>query len=193
MTAANKREMTDGAPNVGPIIRARRRQLNLTLQSIADASGISVGYLSQVERAQATPSLGSMERISKALDVNLDYFIATPKALDALTRKGGRATFFVGDSSIAYERIGADFSGNQLSSFVLTIPPGYHSETVSHEGEEIVYILEGALMQIVGGQEMELHVGDSLHFRSNTKHKWWNDSDQPVKIFWVGTANIFRA
>ncbi|MCE3544130.1 helix-turn-helix transcriptional regulator, partial [Escherichia coli] len=62
------------------MIRARRRQLQLTLQEICDAAGISVGYLSQVERDHATPSLGTLAQIARSLDVGVDYFIATPTA-----------------------------------------------------------------------------------------------------------------
>ncbi|MCZ4272036.1 helix-turn-helix domain-containing protein [Maritalea porphyrae] len=177
---------------LGDSIRAKRKQADRTLESLAVAAGISIGYLSQVERGHATPSLGTLQRIAQALDVNLDYFIATPTAMDAVTRDQERPTFFVGSSSISYERIGADFRGGELSSFVLNIPPGYRSETVSHTGEEIVYVLEGTLMQVVGEEKMRLNAGDSLHFRSNVQHRWWNESETVVRLFWVGTSDMFK-
>ena len=95
------------------------------LQSLADATGISVGYVSQVERDLATPSLGTLAQIARSLDVGVDYFIATPDVGDALSRAGERQSFSVSGSSIVYERIGTDFAGNVLSSFILSIPPGY--------------------------------------------------------------------
>jgi len=179
-------------PQLGQSIRLKRKQAERTLASLANAAGISIGYLSQVERGHATPSLGTLQRIAKALDVNLDYFISTPTAMDAVTRGQERTAFFVGSSSIAYERIGADFRGGELSSFVLNIPPGYRSETVSHTGEEIVYVLSGTLMQMIGEEKMRLNAGDSLHFRSNVQHRWWNESEDVVRLFWVGTSDMFR-
>jgi transcriptional regulator with XRE-family HTH domain len=179
-------------PKVGALIRARRRQLGMTLQEICDAAGISLGYLSQVERDQATPSLGTLAQIARSLDVGMDYFIATPSIDNALTRAGERDKFSVDGSSILYERIATDFAGNVLSSFVLNIPPGYRSETVSHEGEEILYVLEGAIKQQLDDEEFIMTAGDSLHFRGNRPHAWWNDSGEPARLLWTGTLPLFR-
>lgn len=179
-------------PKVGALIRARRRQLGMTLQEICDAAGISLGYLSQVERDQATPSLGTLAQIARSLDVGMDYFIATPSVENALTRGDEREKFSVDGSSILYERIATDFAGNVLSSFVLTIPPGYRSETVSHEGEEILYVLEGTIKQRLDDEEIIMTAGDSLHFRGNRPHAWWNDSGQTARLLWTGTLPLFR-
>ena len=180
-------------PKVGALIRARRRQLHMTLQEICEAAGISMGYLSQVERDQATPSLGTLAQIARSLDVGMDYFISTPSIEDSLTRAGERQKFSVDGSSILYERIAADFAGNILSSFVLNIPPGYKSETVSHEGEEILYVLEGTINQRLDEEDIVMHVGDSLHFRGNRPHAWWNDSGKPARVLWTGTLQLFRS
>ena len=188
-----KRIEADSKPLVGALIRARRRQLQFTLQMLADSSGVSVGYLSQVERDHATPSLGTLAQIARALDVGIDYFISTPSAEDALTRAGQRTRFSVDGTSIAYERIGAEFPGNVLSSFILTVPPGYRSETVSHEGEEIIFILDGQITQRLEDEEMVISAGDSLHFRGNRPHSWSNDTDQPARMLWTGTLAMFRS
>jgi transcriptional regulator with XRE-family HTH domain len=180
-------------PRVGALVRARRRQLHLTLQQLGDAASVSVGYLSQLERDLATPSLGTLAQVARALDVGIDYFIATPKASDALTRASEREKFSVDGSSIRYERIGAEFPGNVLSSFILTIPPGYSSETVHHEGEEIVFVIDGELTQRIDDQEMHLGPGDSLHFRGNRPHSWSNDSAKPARLLWTGTLTMFRS
>ena len=92
-------------------------------------------------------------RSRAVLDVGMDYFIATPSLEDSLTRAAERQKFSVDGSSVLYERIAADFAGNMLSSFILNIPPGYHSETVSHEGEEILYVLEGHLTHTLDGMK----------------------------------------
>ena len=55
-----------------------RRPNPLTLQALCDEAGVSVGYLSQVERGNATPSLGTLAQIAYALDLGLDYFVARP-------------------------------------------------------------------------------------------------------------------
>lgn len=132
-----------GQPKVGALVRTRRRQMHMTLQTLSDASGVSVGYLSQIERDLAMPSLGTLAQIAQGLGAELNHFILAPAIDTGLSRAEGRMVFSVGGSPVSYERIGADFAGNQLSSFVITIPPGHRSEVFSHEGEELVYMLEG--------------------------------------------------
>ena len=180
------------APKVGALIRARRQQLKMTLSDLGTASGVSVGYLSQVERDQATPSLGTLTQVSRALDVGVEYFIATPSAQDAFSRAAQRPKFSVDGSSIIYERLGAEFPGSSLSSYILTVPPGYRSETVSHEGEEILYILDGEITQRLDGTEFVMQAGDCLHFRGNRPHAWKNSSNQPARLLWTGTLTMFR-
>lgn len=193
MPSAARKPAQATQPKVGALIRARRRSLHMTLQELCDAAGISVGYLSQVERDHATPSLGTLAQIARSLDVGVDYFIATPSMEDGLTRAAERDRFSVDGSSIVYERIAADFTGNVLSSFILHVPPGYRSETVAHEGEEIVYVLEGSIAQRLDDREMVLSAGDSLHFRGNHPHSWSNDTDETVRVLWTGTLPMFRS
>lgn len=193
MSSAAGKSAASAQPKIGALIRARRRQLQMTLQELCDAAGISVGYLSQVERDHATPSLGTLAQIARSLDVGVDYFIATPSMEDGLTRAGERNRFSVDGSSIVYERIAADFTGNVLSSFVLHVPPGYRSETVSHEGEEILYLLDGSITQRLDDEEMVLRAGDSLHFRGNRPHSWSNDTKETACLLWTGTLPMFRS
>ena len=193
MSSAVGKPVASVQPKVGALIRARRQQLRKTLQELCDAAGISVGYLSQVERDHATPSLGTLAQIARSLDVGINYFIATPSMEDGLTRAAERDRFSVDGSSIIYERIAADFTGNVLSSFILHVPPGYRSETVSHEGEEILYVLEGSITQRLDDREMMLSAGDSLHFRGNHPHSWSNHTSETVRLLWTGTLPMFRS
>ncbi|MCR6673148.1 helix-turn-helix domain-containing protein [Devosia ginsengisoli] len=191
--AALAKSELEGHPKVGALIRARRRQQHMTLESLGKAADVSVGYLSQVERDHATPSLGTLAGIARALGVGIDYFVSAPTAQTALTRANERNRFSLDGSSIVYERLGTEFPGNQLSSFIMTVPPGYRSETVAHEGEEILYVLEGAITQRLDGEEMLMNAGDSLHFRGNRPHSWSNHTDQPARLLWTGTLTLFRS
>ena len=187
------RPETEGHPKVGALIRARRRQQHMTLEALGKSAEVSVGYLSQVERDHATPSLGTLASIARALGVGIDYFVSAPTAQAALTRAGQRNRFSLDGSSIVYERLGADFPGNTLSSFIMIVPPGYRSETVAHEGEEILYVLEGSITQRLDGEEMVMSAGDSLHFRGNRPHSWSNHTDLPARLLWTGTLTLFRS
>jgi transcriptional regulator with XRE-family HTH domain len=180
------------APLLGGLIRERRRSLNMTLKELGELANLSVGFLSQVERDQATPSLGALSMISRGLDVEMEYFVSSPAVHRGRTRQNERKAFSVDDSSLKYERLGADFAGKSLSSFIIHVPAGYKSETVSHEGEEIIYILNGEVVTYVEGEKVVLGEGDSLHFRSTRQHSWENMSDKECTILWTGTVPLFR-
>ena len=171
---------------LGRRIRKRRQLLALTLQELSNISGVSVGYLSQVERDNAVPTLGTLADIAAALDISIYYFIATPRQADSLTRANERSNFSVAGTSIIYEQIGACFPGHELTSFILNVPVGYRSETVQHEGEELVFVLEGRIRQMVDGQEFVLNQGDSMHYLGMSPHGWSNDSDQVARVLWTG-------
>jgi transcriptional regulator with XRE-family HTH domain len=174
-------------------MRKLRHRLSMTLQQLSAASGVSVGYLSQVERGNATPTLGTLAQISQALEVDAGYFVHAPRAVDSLTRDGARPKFGVAGSSIEYEQIGAERAGHELTSYIINVPPGYASEVVHHVGEEIIYILEGEISQMVGEREYLMGVGDSLHYLGTTPHCWSNKTDKPARILWVGQMHYEKS
>ena len=177
-------------PQIGPLIRRRRKQLGLTLQALCDRAKVSVGFLSQVERDNATPSLGTLAQIADGLEVGLDYFIAAPRPADALTRAATRPQFAISGSSIGYESLASDFPGSELSSYILHVPPGFASEVVSHEGEEIIFVLDGEIEQTLDGQVIRMTAGDSLHYSGLRPHSWKNPTDHPARILWTGTLAV---
>lgn len=184
---------SDMAAMLGPRIRKLRRRQELTLQELGAASGVSVGYLSQVERGNATPTLGTLSQIAAALQVGVDHFITAPRAADNLTRQGKRETFSISGSSIIYEQLAAEMPGYEITSFILNVPPGYSSEQISHEGEEFIYILDGAIEQIVDHKTYVMQQGDSLHYLGTCPHSWSNNSKEMARILWVGRMQYERS
>ncbi|AVX03689.1 hypothetical protein MXMO3_01158 [Maritalea myrionectae] len=166
--------------------------MKLTLTQLGERAGVSAGYLSQVERENAVPSLATLGQIALALGLEIEHFVSMPKATNAITRKSTRPKFHIGDSSVVYEKLAVEHPANELSSLILTIPPGYQSEVASHEGEEIIYMLEGRIEQTVADACYELGVGDSLHYRGGLPHSWSNPFDETAKIIWTGTLTLFR-
>lgn len=175
-------------PHFGGRIRELRRKGDLTLQQLADQAGISVGFLSQVERGKATPSLGTLAAIADALGVEIDWFVATPKPANSVTRAGERELFSLGEGALSYERLNTVLPGGGLSSVIVHIPVGYASEQTSHTGEELIVVLEGTLRQTLGEAVFTLNVGDSLHFMGDTPHSFANAGDRPVRILWTGNT-----
>lgn len=180
------------APEIGPLMRRRRKAIGLTLRAAAEAAKLSTGYLSQVETGKAVPTLGTLAQIAQALGVGLDYFVTQSRPVDALSRADSRTRFSVPGSPVEYEAISADYPGSNLLSYILHIPPGYVSETASHEGEEIIVILEGQIEQTLGGAVMRMGTGDSLHYDGATPHSWINPGPGPARVLWTGTLAVLR-
>lgn len=175
-------------PAFGGRIRELRRKAGMTLQTLADLAGISVGFLSQVERDKATPSLGTLASLATALEVEIDVFVAAPRLADSVTRAAERVRFAISDSSLAYERVSTNLPGGTLTSLIVHIPLGYRSEIVSHVGEELIVVLEGTIRQTLGDAELVLNPGDSLHFMGDTPHSFANIGDGPARMIWTGTT-----
>lgn len=176
------------APQFGGRIRELRRRSDLTLQALADKAGISVGFLSQVERNKATPSLGTLAGLAAALGVEVNWFIATPQPADAVTRADGRMRFSIADSSLNYERLDTALPGGTLSSLIIHIPEGYESEITRHTGEEMIFVLDGRIRQRLSEAVIDLAPGDSLHFMGDTPHSFANVGAGPARLLWTGTA-----
>lgn len=108
-----------------------------------------------------------------------------------LTRRTERPHYAIGGNSLTYERLSASFPGNVLRSVIIHEPPGHRSEPIAHEGEEIFFILEGALTVEVEGERTILDVGDSIHFPSTRTHSTWNHTSTPTTILHTCTMDVF--
>jgi len=181
----------DGLSPLGDRLRARRQELRLTLKEVALGSGLSVGFISQIERGITSPSLSSLVSVARVLRMEVGEFLAQPKPQGPITRHHQRPVYAVSPNSLAYERISSSFEGSVLRSVIIHEPPGHRSEPIAHEGEEMFYVLEGSVTVEVAGERNVLEAGDSLHFQSSKIHSSWNHTDSPATILWVGTMDVF--
>ena len=189
MTAAAPQPSSIPSVAFGGRIRELRRKAGLTLQALADQAGISVGFLSQVERDKATPSLGTLASVAGALGVEVDVFIVSPKPSGSVTREGERPLFGLSDSSLHYERVTTVLPGGTLTSLIVHIPVGHVSEVTAHTGEELVFVLEGSVRQTLGDATFILRPGDSMHFMGDTPHSFAKAGDATAKLLWTGTSS----
>lgn len=176
---------------LGKRLRDRRRHLQLTLKDIADGAGLSVGFISQIERGIAAPSLSSLVSVSRVLGVEVSEFLAQPRGDIPLTRHDQRPVYAISPNSLSYERLSSSFPGNVLRSVIIHEPPGHRSEPIAHEGEEMFYVLEGMVTVEVNGEPTILDAGDSIHFSSTKIHSTWNHATRPATLLWVGTMDVF--
>lgn len=176
---------------IGEKLRRHRRAAGKTLAEVASAAGVSTGFLSQAERNLTGVSISSLANIARALDVPLRRLFDQPAQTEADTRQGRRQAYAIEGRRQTYERLSTTFPGSVINAVKLTMPPGYRSETVTHEGDEFVYVLSGRVRYTVGERAYVLGPGDSLHFAGSDTHDIAVVGDEPVAVISVGTLPIF--
>ena len=176
---------------IGGKIKSRRKELGLTLAGLADASGLSAPFLSQAERNQTVPSLVSLTALARALRVEMSYFMEVPKD-ENIVRRSSEPEVIDLDSPVTYHQLSSDLPGQMMDAIVMSIPPGHRFPIDQREGEDFLFVVEGEIVSQVGDVRAVLRKGDSMHFRSQSPHTAWNESDAPVILLYVGTPSIFR-
>lgn len=183
---------TNLAPEtLGQKLRTSRKASSLTMQYVADMAGLSVGFISQVERGITVPSISSLRAISGVLGEPITHFFEQPESSTDLTREKNRVNYRIGDGALSYERLSASFAGSTLRSVIIHEAPGHRAEPVSHEGEEIFYLLAGELTVEIEGKCRILRQGDSVHFDSRKIHSTWNHTCETTSLLWCGTMDVF--
>ncbi|MDH6233010.1 transcriptional regulator with XRE-family HTH domain [Mesorhizobium soli] len=177
--------------SLGKKIRQRRRAIDMTLQQLSEHVGLSISFLSQIERGISTPSLASLCNIAEALDTSVDVFVEPPLQSGPVSRQGERQAFSLGDARRTYELLGQSFPGAKLHPTLVRRPPGHVSELMHNEGEDFVYILEGSMLLEVDGERHILNKGDSMHFQSHLPHRSTTLGNEPTLELWVRTQPLF--
>lgn len=173
-------------------IRQLRTEQNLTLKELSDKTGLSISFLSQVERGISSLAITSLKKIADALDVPITSFFATYPNENFIIKIEEQKSFRLEGSDVDYTRLSGDFAGRLLEPLLVILPPGLpRSNVFNHPGEEFYYVLEGTVLFNVDGKEYLVAAGDSIHFPSKLTHFWFNPFEKQAKILCVLTPVIF--
>jgi transcriptional regulator with XRE-family HTH domain len=176
---------------IGEQIRELRRIKGMTLQQVADAVGISTGYLSQIERNRSKLPIGVLKRIADLLGVHMNWFFqpqtaGPPEERDVIVRAGRRRKMSFTGTGIGEELLSPNLNG-PLELLLSTIAPGSDSDYYSHDGVEAGLVVEGTLDLWVGERHFRLETGDSFSFKSTVPHRCANPGATPTRVGWVIT------
>ncbi|MGH9581014.1 MAG: cupin domain-containing protein [Terriglobales bacterium] len=178
-----------GTGALGPRLRSLRRSRRLSLAKVAREVGISVGFLSALERSQMTASVGTLRKLARFYGLNILNFFDPSESNPHLVRPGQRKLLEAG-AGVRMELLA--WGNTVMEPHLFRIAPGAGSgEAYSHEGEEFLYIVRGRLNIALEEESFPLRAGDSFYFESHTPHQWRNPGRQETWVLWINTPPTF--
>ena len=174
--------MSNSHTFVGSKIKGLRESKNLTIEEIAERSGLSAEQIQSIENDQTLPSLGPLIKVARALGVRLGTFMDDNDALGpvvtrAAEREANSSISFSNGATDArkhmeYHPLAQQKAGRHMEPFVIDINPEENTDfkLSAHEGEEVIYVLEGEVEIDYGKEKYVLKAGDSIFYDSIVKH-----------------------
>jgi transcriptional regulator with XRE-family HTH domain len=179
------------ARQIGLRIRAARQLRKLTLQQLGADTELSAAYLSRIERGETATSIANLIVIATRLDVPLrDLFEDSNEAY--VSRKAERTSASqMSANGYDYHWLSGDLTEPKLSAFLLEFPvtSDVDIKLLSHEGEEVLYILEGRIEFQIGSDRLVLEAGDCVHLVGEKPHMGRNIGNKPARMLMVVTPS----
>jgi DNA-binding transcriptional MerR regulator/mannose-6-phosphate isomerase-like protein (cupin superfamily) len=171
-----------GSGAIAAHLRQLRKNRRLSLAQVARAVGISVGFLSALERSQMSGSVGTLRKLARFYKTNILDFFDAKEASSGLVRPAQRKVLQAGEG-VRMELLA--WGNTVMEPHLFRVAPEAGS------GEEFLYILRGELAITLDGNEYRLKSGDSFYFESATPHRWKNPGTTETCLLWVNTPPTF--
>ena len=180
----------EGSLVPGQRFRRLRLRRSLSLAQVARATGVSVGFLSSLERGQMRPSVATLRRIARFYRTNILALFETAGENPRLVRPHQRKILET-TPGVRMELLA--WGHTSMEPHLFRVKPGGGSgESYSHEGEEFLHVLRGDFEIWLDGMEhYRLAEGDSLYFESSTPHRWRNPGKTEAWLLWINTPPTF--
>lgn len=157
-------------------IRSLRKGRGMTLQNLADLTGLTKGYLSKVERGLKSPPFSTLNQLAAALQVDVAFLLREGPDQDSdpricLTKKGQGEVAQTGvpTRGYGYEALASAKPGKNMIPYIIDVAV-HEQQVFQHEGEEFLYVLEGRMEFNYDGTTYMMEEGDSVYFDSGVPH-----------------------
>ncbi len=192
MAESKKKTQADERLRIGAKIKERRQKKRLTLEDLEAKTGVPKSVLAKIEKEETVPPLGTLLKLSKALDISMAYFFEDEVELEriSVTRSGERVRVKrrphhqEGEVDYIYESLESKNPNKHMEPFLVEFLPLETGDMVfmSHEGEEFHYVLEGKVEFRTDDRVEVLYPGDSLYFESEINHSFRSLDGKPAKV-----------
>lgn len=190
--ATDDRSGGNPAHAFGRKLRRLRRDAGLTLETVAQAAGVSASVLSTFERTSHGLSLTTLHAVAQHLGTTIAALSGeNDTAQESLVRAGAWVSWPRSNSGVVVQELAQ--GGRQMECHRFLLPPGASSEgAYAHDGEEFIHVLQGSLDIVLDSDRFfRLEAGDSFYFESRRPHSWRNASEGETILIWVNTPPTF--
>lgn len=166
-----------GIDDIGERIRKIRQEKGLSLEELSRLTGFEVDFLARMEKSEVQPQLGTVIKLSKALDSAFGRLISgVGDQLYSITRKDERRTVSRSTSQTGkkhvyvYKSLASDVKGRHMEALLVQLSEVPDKEISIHDGEEFIFVLDGVVLLEIGDDAYELEPGDTAYYLSTTPH-----------------------
>jgi len=177
LTGAIDTTPTTSVAEIGARIRTIREEKGLSLDELSNMTGFAVDLLANIEQNQVQPQLGTIIKLSKALDSAFGRLVSgVGDRLYSVTRKGeqkivSRSTSDKGQKQVyVYRSLAPEVQGRHMEALIVQLEENPDQEMSIHDGEEFIYVLDGVVQLKIGEDSFDLEPGDSVYYLSTTPH-----------------------
>ncbi len=162
---------------VGARIRALRKERGISLEDLSSLTGFEVSLLEDIENGNQKPQLGTVMKLSKALDAAVGRLVSgMGSKLYSITRKNDRKQVSRSASKTnkknvySYMSLAPEVQGRHMEALIIQLEKNEEKEISVHNGEEFVFVLEGVANLTIANETYDLEPGDSAYYLSTTSH-----------------------
>lgn len=171
--------------NLGAKIRVFRKNKNMTIKQLAEATSLSSGFISNIENDVNSPSISNLQQICKALDINIVELIQSRDNNSYIVRNKERKEIFKSnDDTVKFELVSNQ--DKDLNVICIKLKPNsqYESTDWGHAFDEIGLVIKGTLEIKVENNVNILKEGDSIYINKYTPHNYKNGGEEECVIYW---------
>lgn len=179
--------------NLGAKVQEFRTVKQYSLRELAKKAGVTASMLSQIENNMANPSVNTLKAIASALEVPMfKFFLDNTVTEELIVRKDDYIRLGGVEDGVIYDLLTPDMSGTIEFCKMVVVPESFTAQhEKSHAGEEVAYVLNGAVRIYMDNRMFELSEGDSVKIPPGVKHRWENPHTDAAEIIFAITPPSF--
>lgn len=184
---------------IGAQIKALRKERGMTLTELAERSELSLGFLSNLEHNQTSPTIANLHKICNALNITLNDILisstsspAQPQPCCSIVRADERRVLFEEDNGqLRYESMTSGNTNLKLTSMIIKAGSSKTYSFSPHDHDELGIVVQGTLALDVNGKKYFLYPGDTIYIHSGTMHSGQCLSDEDCVSYWAKISSSY--